>query len=101
MSALVSSLPTGSQDGRRAVVEGLDPRIVRRSMAPEIYDVVIELHRRGWQLRRQGHGWRMYCPCGDRAGQFVIPHTPPSPGNVARRMRRNAELCPGAHELMR
>lgn len=73
----------------------------RSSMRPEMYAVVVELEAQGWRLRRQGHGWRMYCPCGAGGAAFPIPHTPANPANVAKRLRRNAELCPNSHELVR
>jgi len=86
------------------VVDDLNPRDVRRSLKPEIYVVVVEMvETHGWKLRRQGHGYRLFCPCPRSGGGrgVPVPGTPANPGNAAKRLRRNLEHCPGSHELMK
>lgn len=52
---------------------------------------------------RQGHGYRLYCPCDRESGGrgIPIPGTPANPGNAPKRLRRNLEHCPDSHELMK
>ncbi|GAB3471956.1 hypothetical protein GCM10027519_47630 [Kineococcus endophyticus] len=55
----------------------------------------------GWRIRKQGHKVRIYCPCGDADGRGApVGGTVRDAGNVARRIRRLAEHCPDAHDLI-
>jgi hypothetical protein len=83
--------------------EWLSLSSVRSSVHPGIYEVLEELDGLGWRIRRQGHNLRVYCPCDrDSGGRGVaVPGSPRVPERDARRLRRNAELCPDSHELMK
>lgn len=61
----------------------------------EIRAVVAPLLKDGWTLHKEGHGFRLYCPCDD-GGCTTIPigSTPANTGNAARRIRRMAQRCP-------
>jgi hypothetical protein len=72
---------------------------VRREVAPEVYAVLVELGSRGWRVRRQGHKFRAYCPCGDNGSMVRIDGTPRSPVQHARRALREAGHCPDRHGL--
>lgn len=45
---------------------------------PDVGEAVVRLMALGlpWRVRDQGHGVRIYCPCGARTHQFGVPHTP-------------------------
>lgn len=49
---------------------------------------------RGWVLRREGHGFRLYCPCESRCTVINVGGTVSNPGRTARRIDRAAQLCP-------
>lgn len=70
----------------------------RREVDPVIYDVLVELTARDWRLRRQGHKFYAYCPCGDPRGKIRIDGTPQNPANQARRALRQAGHCPADHD---
>lgn len=74
---------------------------VRRELPPEVYAVLADLMSRGWRLRRQGHKFRVYCPCGDGAGHFAINGSPRNPAAHARQLARQAARCPEQHDLDR
>lgn len=93
----------GAGETKDSMSDWLEAIDLRGKVKKEIYDACVQLAAAGWKFRRQGHGYRAYCPC-DRAdgGRGVpIPGSPPNPGNVARRLLRNCEHCPDSHELMR
>jgi len=46
-----------------------------------------------WQVRAQGHGVRIYCPCGDPEHTLSVPSTPRDDANAAKRVHRFAERC--------
>lgn len=83
----------------------IDPRDHRGEVDDEVYDAVLEAVEAGWMLAKQGHKWRLYCPCGTRDGAdgaaCSVPGTSRNPGNAARRLRRNLERCPDSHPLIR
>lgn len=81
----------------------LHPSSLRGKVDKEVFDVVEELCSVGWKVAQQGHGYRIYCPCThEKGGRGVsIPGSGSNPGSSARRLRRNAEHCPGSHELMK
>lgn len=76
---------------------------LRGNVKPEIFVALEELERQGWKFRKQGHGYRAYCPCDTRNGGrgAAIPGSPGRPGNAAKRLLRNAEHCPDQHDLIR
>jgi hypothetical protein len=49
---------------------------------------------RGWILRRESHGFRLYCPCSRKCTALSIGSTPANPSRTARRIRAAAQLCP-------
>jgi hypothetical protein len=79
------------------VGEWLAVSSVRREVKPQVYAVLVELERDGWRLRRQGHKFKAYCPCG--GGIVTVNGTPRNPDWEARRIRRDAAHCPDRHDL--
>lgn len=71
-----------------------------RGVPKEVRKELEELIRQGWTLRAQGHKYRLYCPCGDRSGQFRVDGTVDG-GTLLARIRRNVALCPNRHQLMK
>ena len=71
----------------------------RREVDPVIYDLLSELTRDGWRLRRQGPKFYVFCPCGDPGGRIRIDGTPRNSTLLARRARREAAHCPSRHDL--
>ena len=69
----------------------------RRELPAVLYELVGELAGCGWRIRRQGHKFRLYCPCG--TGTVRIDGTPQNAENQARRARREAARCPDNHAL--
>lgn len=65
---------------------------VRREVDDEIFAVLEEFEAKGWRLRRQGHKFYFYCPCGN--GKVRVDGTPRSPSSQARRVRRELGHCP-------
>ncbi|HZL05997.1 MAG TPA: hypothetical protein VFE45_11380 [Coriobacteriia bacterium] len=72
---------------------------VRREVDPEVYAVLVVLDARRWRIRRQGHKFRAYCPCGSDGSSVRIDGTPRNPSQHARRVLREADHCPDRHEL--
>jgi hypothetical protein len=66
----------------------------------DVFAALLELEAGGWRIRRAGHKFQVYCPCGRGGAKFSVGGTVSNPGNVARRIRRNAEHCPEHHELV-
>ena len=84
--------------------EWIQASTLRKKLDKEVFAAVMELDAQGWKITKQGHAYRSYCPCDGRAAGgrgFHVPGTAPNPGNVARRLLRNAERCPDNHDLMR
>jgi len=79
--------------------EWVDPSGVRREVPDVIYELLLEALERGWRLRREGHKFRLYCPCGK--GTIRVDGTPRSPEWAARRIRRDMARCPDRHDLDR
>lgn len=77
--------------------ENLTPADLRESLPPEVWKAVKTVYDQGWTIRKQGHGVRLYCPCGARDGAISVAGTPPKPGNTARRILRAAQHCPDGH----
>lgn len=70
---------------------------VRREVHDEVFEVLEEYEERGWRLRRQGHKFYFYCPCGN--SKVRIDGTPRNPSGAARRIRRELSYCPERHTL--
>ena len=70
---------------------------VRREVPPVVYDVLKDLESKGWRIRRQGHKFKLYCPC--KEGTVSVNGTPKNPDNHAQRVRRLVEHCPDRHDL--
>ena len=63
--------------GRVVPPDWIDLRDVgRREVAPVIYQLLADLIGAGWRLRRQGHKFYLYCPCGDPQGRIRVDGTP-------------------------
>ena len=71
----------------------------RREVDPVIYQLLADLTGDGWRLRRQGHKFYVYCPCGDPRGRIRVDGTPQNPHRQARRIRGQAAHCPNDHGL--
>lgn len=77
---------------------------VRGAVDKEVFDALRWLvDERGWRIRQQGHGFRVYCPCDRSEGgaSAAVPGTSSRPATQARRLRRNAEHCPLSHQLVK
>jgi hypothetical protein len=74
---------------------------LRRSVDKVIYEALKELDALGWKIRKQGHNIRLYCPCGHQSGAFSVGGTVRSPGDTAKRIRKNAQNCPDKHDLIK
>ncbi|BDH55958.1 hypothetical protein MTP03_08970 [Tsukamurella sp. PLM1] len=56
---------------------------------------------KGWTVRKQGHKFRLYCPCGGDLGkQFGLGGTVRNSTATARRVRRTVDRCPDRHDLI-
>lgn len=55
----------------------------------------------GWRLRRQGHKFYLYCPCGPEGAQLRVDGTPRNATQRAKILLRDARRCPGQHDLLR
>lgn len=54
-----------------------------------------------WIVRKQGHKFRLYCPCGGRDGKsFGLGGTVKNPTSKARYVRRTVDKCPDNHDLI-
>lgn len=73
----------------------------RREVEPVTYRLLEDLVAQGWRLRRQGHKFYVFCPCGDPGGRIRIDGTPRDAETQARRARREAAHCPDDHALDR
>lgn len=69
----------------------------RQELKAEVYSVVKDLMANEWRLRRQGHKFKLYCPCG--AVKLTVNGTPQNAANHAKRLRRLAAHCPDRHDL--
>lgn len=70
---------------------------VRREVDTEVFAVLEDFEPKGWLLRRQGHKFYFYCPCGH--SKVRIDGTPRNPSSAARRIRRELSYCPERHTL--
>lgn len=59
--------------------------------------VVLMLLDPPWRVRDQGHGVRVYCPCGTRKHQVSVPHTPDDDRWAARQLERTARRYQKQH----
>ncbi|HYO17518.1 MAG TPA: hypothetical protein VES02_02470 [Dermatophilaceae bacterium] len=73
----------------------------RREVAPVIYQLLADVIGADRRLRRQGHKFYLYCPCGDPQGRIRVDGTPQNPDRQARRIRSQAAHCPNDHGLDR
>lgn len=82
--------------------EPADLNEARRKLHKDIFTVVKwAVERRNFRLRKQGHAFALYCPCGGRAPFIRVDGTPGNPTWKARRLRRSVSNCPDQHELMK
>lgn len=70
---------------------------VRREISPVVHEVLKELENKAWRIRRQGHKFYLYCPCG--TGRIRVDGTPQNADTQARRIDRLAQHCPNRHDL--
>lgn len=62
-----------------------------------VREAIEYLLSKDWTLRESGHKYRLLCPCG--SGYVRVDGTPRDPDNHARRILRQAALCPDDHSL--
>lgn len=74
---------------------------VRREIDKDIFRVLEDLEKQGWKLKRQGHKFYIYCPCGEDGSSIRVDGTPKNPSWKARMLRKDATRCPDRHELLR
>ncbi|GLY32151.1 hypothetical protein Kisp02_55160 [Kineosporia sp. NBRC 101731] len=69
----------------------MDPSVIRQECGPATAGMVIMLMAHGWRVRRQGHRFRLYCPCGEAS----LPYSGASHDDVshAARIVRQAAHC--------
>lgn len=48
----------------------------------------------GWIFRKEGHGFRLYCPCEGKCTTIPVGGTVPRPERRVRGIRTAAQLCP-------
>lgn len=73
----------------------------RRKLNKDVFDVVKwAVEEKNFSLRKQGHGYALYCPCGGRTGFVRVDGTPGNPTWKAKKIRRAVNHCPDQHELM-
>ncbi len=89
---MVSALNTHGVSG-----EWVSAHAVRGEVSSVVHEVLKSLETKGWRIRRQGHKFYLYCPCG--GGRVRVDGTPQNAENQARRVRREAERCPHRHDL--
>lgn len=72
-----------------------DVSTIRATIGPDQYAAVEPLAKAGWRIRRQGHAFRLYCPCPAEPHSTVrVDGTPRNPTMQARRITRDAARCP-------
>jgi len=76
-------------------------RDIKSEIDKDMRPGVEALVAKGWRLRRQGHKFRAYCPCGHPEGQTRIDGSPKDMQRHRDRLERAAELCPDRHGLIR
>ena len=79
----------------------VDLKDVSSEIHKDVLAVVRVLTSSGWRLRRQGHKFYMYCPCGSDGAQLRIDGSPKNSTQRAKILARDARRCPGQHELLR
>jgi hypothetical protein len=69
----------------------------QRALHKDIYAVVEwAVNEKDYRLRKQGHGFYLYCPCGQRdLGMVRVDHTPRNPTWVAKKIKHAVARCPG------
>jgi len=63
----------------------------------EIYGLLQKYERLGWVLKRQGHKFRFFCPCGLNA--VSVNGSPQNAKRHADRVEREIGHCPERHDL--
>jgi hypothetical protein len=76
------------------------PKAIRRECKQNIADLLVELLGAGWRVRRAGHKYELYCPCGANGIRVKANGSPENDDTHAMRVRRQTDLCPDRHDLM-
>lgn len=71
----------------------VDPKDVSSEIHKDVLAVVRVLTSSGWRLRRQGHKFYMYCPCGSDGAQLRVDGSPKSSTQRAKILARDARRC--------
>lgn len=72
---------------------------VRDELKPPIYRVIKKYAKSGWRLRRQGHKFYFYCPCGE--DWVRIDGTPRDADRRAKQIEQEIKRCPTKHRPKR
>ncbi|KQH76842.1 hypothetical protein AO501_23335 [Mycobacterium gordonae] len=81
--------------------EDADLADARRVLHKDIFAVVQwAIDEKQFRLRKQGHAFALYCPCGGRNPFIRVDGTPRNPTWKAKTIRRSVNRCPDQHELM-
>lgn len=72
---------------------------VRHELKPQIFKVIKKYARAGWTLRRQGHKFYFYCPCGE--DWVRVDGTPRNPDRRAKQIELEIKRCPDRHRPRR
>ena len=75
-------------------------RQVRREIDDDVLKALEPLEEAGWRLRRQGHKFGLYCPCGPGGTWVRVDGSPKNPRTALRRIRQQVALCPDQHDLI-
>lgn len=68
----------------------------QRALDKDLYAVVEwAVTERDFRLRKQGHGFYLYCPCGGRNLGVRVDHTPRNPTWAAKKIKYSVARCPG------
>jgi hypothetical protein len=73
-------------------------RVIMKECKPQVGNVVVELLARGWRVRREGHKFALYCPCGESI--IRVNGTPQNDHSHAIKIKRQAAHCPERHDLI-
>lgn len=84
---------------RRMPSEFISVSAVRAEIDDAVFRVLRTYEAVGWRLRRQGHKFSFYCPCG--SSRVRIDGTPRNPQQHAKRIEREIGHCPDRHGLDR
>lgn len=60
----------------------------------DVRKVLAKWIAKGWRLRDDGHGCKLYCPCENKCTTIPVGSTPRNPSQAAKRIDYMAARCP-------